>query len=126
MTEPDVSQLLSVAQAIAVIDAVEVTPRIVRVLLPDARGLYLAADLVADRDYPPFDKSLMDGYAVRAADVVVTPTALTLVGEIAAGQQSDRALAPGETVAIMTGAPIPPGADGVVPIEDTRREGDTI
>jgi molybdopterin molybdotransferase len=76
MTEPDVSQLLSVAEAIAVIDAVEVTPRIVSVPLGEARGLYLAQDLAADRDYPPFDKSLMDGYAVRAADVASAPATL--------------------------------------------------
>jgi molybdopterin molybdotransferase len=98
----------------------------VRVPLAEAQGLYLAEDLLADRDYPPFDKSLMDGYAVRASDVLATPVELRLVGEVAAGGQSSRVLAAGETMAIMTGAPIPPGTDGVVPIEDTARAGDVI
>jgi molybdopterin molybdotransferase len=126
MTEPDVSQLMSVAEAIAVIDAVEVTPRIVRVPLGEARGLYLAQDIAADRDYPPFDKSLMDGYAVRAADVAAAPATLRWAGEVAAGAQAARSLGRGEAMAIMTGAPIPAGADGVVPIEETTREGETI
>ncbi|MDB5320614.1 MAG: molybdenum cofactor synthesis domain protein [Phycisphaerales bacterium] len=126
MSEPDVSQLLTVAEAIAVIGAVPVAPRIVRVPLREARGLYLAQDLSADRDYPPFDKSLMDGYAVRAADVAAGPAALQWAGEVAAGAQAARPLAAGEAMAIMTGAPIPAGADGVVPIEETAREGDTV
>src|SRR5690348_8538334 len=119
MTEPDVSDLLTVQQAIAVLDSVEVSPRSVRVPLSDARGLILAEDLAADRAYPPFDKSLMDGYAVRAADVATTPVTLRVVGEVAAGQSAGRAVGAGEAMAIMTGAPIPAGADGVVPVEDT-------
>src|SRR3982751_930397 len=103
MSEPDVSDLLTVAQAIAIIDAAAVAPREVELALAEADGLILAEDIVADRDYPPFDKSLMDGYAARAADVAATPAALRLVGEIAAGQVSERAIAAGETVAIMTG-----------------------
>lgn len=126
MIEPDVSQLLSVAEAIVVIDGVEVTPRIVSMPLGEARGLYLAQDLASDRDYPPFDKSLMDGYAVRAADVAATPATLRWAGEVAAGAQAARPLAAGEAMAIMTGAPIPAGADGVVPIEETTREGQSV
>jgi molybdopterin molybdotransferase len=126
MPEPDVSNLLTVAQAIAVIDAVPVWPRVVRLPLSECRGLYLAQDVAADRDYPPFDKSLMDGYAVRAADVAGAPVTLRLVGEVAAGRVSDRPLAPGDCVAIMTGAPIPEVADGVVPIEDGSREHDAV
>jgi molybdopterin molybdotransferase len=126
MSEPDVSDLLTVQQAIAVLDSVEVTPRVVRVPLAEAQGRYLAEDLTADRDYPPFDKSLMDGYAVRAADVATTPATLRVTGEVAAGQQSARAVGPGEAMAIMTGAPIPEGADGVVPVEETARDGDSV
>jgi molybdopterin molybdotransferase len=126
MSEPDVSQLMSVTQAIAVIDGVEVTPRIVRLPLAAARGLYLAQDVSADRDYPPFDKSLMDGYAVRAADVAAAPVTLRWAGEVAAGAQAARALGAGEAMAIMTGAPIPAGADGVVPIEETTRDGEKV
>jgi len=126
MSEPDVSNLLTVAQAIEIIDSVAVSPAIVRVPLAEAQGLFLAEDLVADRDYPPFDKSLMDGYAVRSADVSGSPTELLLVGEIAAGKEWGGMLGSGETVAIMTGASMPGGADGVVPIEETARENDTI
>jgi molybdopterin molybdotransferase len=124
--EPDVSDLLTVQQAIAVLDGAEVTPRRVRVPLAEARGLFLAEELIADRDYPPFDKSLMDGYAVRAAEVAAGPVELRVEGEVAAGQAASRALGAGEAIAIMTGAPIPPGADGVVPVEETEREGDRV
>src|SRR5690348_4980302 len=122
MSEPDVSDLLAVAQAIEVIDAADVAPRVIDVALVDADGLVLAEDLLADRDYPPFDKSLMDGYAVRCADLAGKSQAtLKVVGEVAAGQSADRPLAPGQALAIMTGAPMPEGADGVVPVEDTQR-----
>lgn len=119
--ETDVAKLLSVDQAIAILDGVPVQPRLREVPLLDAQGLRLAEDLRADRDYPPFDKGLMDGYAVRCADA--TPGAeLELVGEVAAGQAPQRHLRPGEAIALMTGAPLPPGADGVVPVEDARRQ----
>ncbi|MGB7161284.1 MAG: hypothetical protein WBD40_24715, partial [Tepidisphaeraceae bacterium] len=123
MSEPDVSDLLTVEQAIAIIDRAAVVPRAVDIALSDADGLVLAQDIVADRDYPPFDKSLMDGFAVRCEDVAAKAQAtLTVVGEIAAGQQATahRDLAPGEAFAIMTGAPMPDGADGVVPVEDVE------
>src|SRR5260221_4684968 len=126
MSEPDVSDLLTVQQALAVWDSVPVAPRIVRLPLSKARGPHLAKALSADRDYPPFDKSLMDGYAVRATDVAAGPTELRWAGEVAAGAQAARPLGQGEAMAIMTGAPIPAGADGVVPIEETMREGETI
>ena len=70
-------------------------------------------DVIADRD--SIDKSLMDGFAVRAAEVSHVPVELKVAGEIAAGQWYTRMIEPGEAVAIMTGAPMPPGADGVVP-----------
>ncbi|MDB5356529.1 MAG: molybdenum cofactor synthesis domain protein [Phycisphaerales bacterium] len=121
MNEPDVSGLLTVQQAIGVIDAVAVSPRIVRVPLGEAAGLRLAERIVADRDFPPFDKSLMDGYAVWVADVAQPPVELRVVGEIAAGKWPGRGIGAGETMAIMTGAPMPQGADGVVPVEDVER-----
>jgi molybdopterin molybdotransferase len=126
MSEPDVSDLLSVAQAIAIIDAAKVSPRVVSLPLLDADGLVLAEPILADRDAPPFDKSMMDGFAVRSADVAAAPVALRVIGEVAAGQQFDRALGPGEAIAIMTGAPVPLGADSVIPIEDVEHTGDTI
>jgi molybdopterin molybdotransferase len=88
--------------------------------------MVLAEQVLADRDYPPFDKSLMDGFAVRCVDVAGASATLKVVGEVAAGQSATRALAPGEALAIMTGAPMPPGADGVVPVEDTERSADTV
>ena len=126
MSEPDVSTLLTVRQAIEIIDAAEVRPGVIRLPLEQAQGLYLAQELAADRDYPPFDKSLMDGYAVRCGDAAGAPVELRLIGEVAAGREASRSLAAGETMAIMTGAPIPPGADGVVPIEETTRHGDMV
>jgi molybdopterin molybdotransferase len=122
VSEPDVSNLMSVADAIAIIDATPVTPREIRVNLAEAQGMRLAQDIIADRDSPPFDKSQMDGFAVRAADV---PTAgeveLRRVGEIAAGNVAGAALRAGETFAIMTGAPLPAGADAVIPVEMSRK-----
>jgi molybdopterin molybdotransferase len=123
METPGLDSLIGVGQAIELIDAVSVTPRSTLKPLRQALGLRLAEAVMADRDYPPFDKSQMDGYAVRQADVPAegsAPAALKVVGEVAAGQWSDRTLEPGQTVAIMTGAPLPPGADGVVPIEQVR------
>lgn len=126
MSEPDVSSLLTVSQAIAILDAVAVTPRTLRMPLAEAGGLVLAEDLAADRDYPPFDKSLMDGFAVRCADVAAAPATLKLIGEVAAGQVADRPISPGEAMAIMTGAPLPVGADGVVPVEETSRDSEHV
>ncbi len=122
MPEPSVDRLLSVCQAIEIIDATPLSPRTERIALPDALHRRIAVDILADRDDPPFDKSLMDGFAVRTAD----RSPLRVIGEIAAGASTARALNAGETFAIMTGAPIPPGTDAVIPIEQTRREGDLV
>jgi len=126
MSEPAVSDLLTVAEAITIIDGTPLTPRVVEVPLQDAQGLRLAEDLHADRNYPPFDKSLMDGFAVRCVDLVKGSAELKVVGEIAAGQNSTHTLATGEAMAIMTGAPIPAGADCVVPVEETTRSGSAV
>jgi molybdopterin molybdotransferase len=124
MGELDVSQLMTVAQAMAAVDAAPVSPRVTKVSLPDAFGRRLAGDVLADRDFPPFAKSTMDGFAVRAADVARAPAELQVVGRIAAGKALEAALEPGQAAAIMTGAPLPAGADGVVPVEDSEeREG---
>ncbi len=90
----------------------------------DAEGLVLAADVVAAEQVPPFDNSAVDGYAVRAADTKSTPVELPVVDEVAAGAASDHLLQPGETIRIMTGAPMPAGADAVVMVEETDRLGD--
>jgi molybdopterin molybdotransferase len=92
--------------------------------LDEALGCVLAEEVGAEGDLPPFDKALVDGYAVRAADVDGPGAALDLGEEIPAGRTPSRPLAPGEAALIMTGAPLPPGADAVVMIEQTRRRPD--
>jgi molybdopterin molybdotransferase len=89
--------------------------------LAAAFGRVLAEDVVSSVDVPPWDNSAMDGYAVRAADTAAAPLTLRLLGTVGAGSVSDRAVAPGAAVAVMTGAPIPDGADAVVMLEDTDR-----
>jgi molybdopterin molybdotransferase len=97
----------------------------VDVPLLDALGLVCAEDVVATMSLPSFDNSAMDGYAVRHADVatasVEQPVLLPVVGEIGAGQAGPRTLAPGTAAKIMTGAPVPEGADAIVPYEWTDR-----
>jgi len=91
----------------------------------DALGYVLAQEIRTDREYPPFDRSTRDGYAVRVCEA--TPGAsLRCVGEIKAGDTVSSPLAAGTCVQIMTGAAVPPGADAVVMIEFTRRAGDTV
>jgi len=89
-----------------------------------ATGLVLAAAVVAAEDVPPFANSAVDGYAVVAASVASPPVDLPVVGEVAAGAHTDRVLQPGEAIRIMTGAPVPAGADAVVMVEDTELLGD--
>jgi molybdopterin molybdotransferase len=96
----------------------------VHVPLRDALGLVLAETVHAPEDIPPFANTAVDGFAVRAADVAVTPVTLRVVGTIAAGAPPDVAVAAGEAVRIMTGAPMPPGADAVVMVEVTELAAD--
>jgi molybdenum cofactor synthesis domain-containing protein len=90
------------------------------VALEVARGRILAEDVIADSDLPPFDRSQMDGYAIRAADVANVPAKLKIVGESAAGRGWHEELHAGQAVRIMTGAPVPAGADSVQQVELTR------
>src|SRR6516225_8617550 len=101
MEELDVSDLLTVAQAMAVIDAAPLpaAPAVERLALVQAHGRRVREDVAADRDAPPFDKSQMDGYAVRCADVTGAPVELRVVGEIAAGKAAERGLECGEAIA---------------------------
>ncbi len=85
-----------------------------------AAGRVTAGEVVSPIDLPIFRNSQMDGYAVHAADLRELPVLLPVVGEIAAGGRDPAPLPVGSAVAIMTGAPVPRGADAVVPIEDTR------
>jgi molybdopterin molybdotransferase len=99
----------------------EVTPLPAEdVALEQALGRVLAEDVASDQDLPPFDRAAMDGYALRAADVAAAPVALDVVGEVRAGQWPDLAIGPGQAVRIMTGAPVPPGADAVQQVEKTQ------
>jgi molybdopterin molybdotransferase len=86
----------------------------------------LAEDVLADRDYPPFHRSIRDGFAVRAADVAAPPAELRLLGEVRAGGHFAGEIKAGECVAVMTGAPLPAGADAVVMLEYTETQGDRV
>jgi molybdopterin molybdotransferase len=97
-----------------------------RVSLEDSHGRILAEDVTADRDYPPFHRSTRDGYAVRSSDVREVPASLRYVGELAAGRAFPDTVKPGQCVQIMTGAPLPGGADAVAMSEYTRADGELI
>ena len=88
--------------------------------LVDALGHVTAAAVTAAEAVPAFDNTAMDGYAVRAGDTAAAPATLDVVGTLAAGRAPDVGVGPGEAVRIMTGAPIPPGADAVIMVERTR------
>jgi molybdenum cofactor synthesis domain-containing protein len=106
--------------------AVQPIDRTERVALDQCNGRVLAEDLVAAADVPPFPRAAMDGYAVRAQDTAGaardTPRVLKRVATLFTGQVSDRAVASGECIEIATGAPMPPGADAVVIVEETDGE----
>jgi molybdopterin molybdotransferase len=111
--------MLTIDEAFATI-AAQVRPLpAVSVPLGEASGLVLADAALADRDSPPFDKALMDGYAVRAADFVHPVARLRVIEEVLAGQVPQRRLCAGEATRIMTGAPMPEGADAVIPVEQS-------
>jgi molybdopterin molybdotransferase len=99
------------------------------VSIDDALGRVLAEPVVSTTDLPPWDNSAMDGYAIVAADVATAtdaaPVRLRVQGEVRAGQAPDVRVEPGTAVRIATGAPVPPGADAVVPVEETTPLGDT-
>lgn len=103
--------------------AATVSPRMQEVDLREAAGRVLAEPIAADRDYPTLSRSVRDGFAVRAADV---PGELFVIGEVRAGEAVSAEVQPGEAVEIMTGAPLPPGADAVVMVEHTTSRGDRV
>jgi molybdopterin molybdotransferase len=90
--------------------------------LGEVLGLTLAHDVAATGDSPPFDKSLMDGFAVRAVDVVSNSALLDVVEVVTAGRVPAKSVGPGEAIQIMTGAPLPEGADLVVKVEETQSD----
>jgi len=95
-------------------------PQLEATPLESAAGRVLARDVHADRPYPALDRTARDGFAVRSADM---PGRVRVIGEVRAGQRFDRPVLPGEAVEIMTGAPVPQGADAIVMVEHVRREG---
>ncbi len=98
--------------------------------ITDALGRVTAQDVTAEYDIPPHANTAMDGYAIRAADTAAAsaehPVRLQVIGDLAAGYVSDRAVAPGTAIRIMTGAPIPPGADAIIRFEHVTRDGNYI
>lgn len=100
-----------------VISHVRATP-VVECSLRDSFLRTLAAPVVCDLDDPPFDKALMDGFAVRSVDIAQVPTTLRIVGQVGAGHVPHAVVGPGQAIQINTGATLPPGADAVVRVED--------
>lgn len=109
--------------SVSVLEAVEVR-------LLESLGLALAEEAVAHNDIPPFDNSAMDGYALRARDVAGAtpddPARLAVLGDLPAGHAAGVEVGEGQALRIMTGAPMPAGADAVVPVESTRTDGGRV
>src|SRR6266496_801227 len=112
--------MIAVAEAIQIVKEQTPTLQTERVALAQTLGRYLAEDIVADSDLPPFDRSQMDGYAIRAQNVANAPVSLPIVGESAAGKGWHHEMEDGQAVRIMTGAPVPAGADSVQQVELTH------
>ena len=108
---------------IARVRAARKIPAAEEVALESAAWRVLAENVAADRDSPAVARSVRDGYAVRAIDL---PGQLQVIGEVRAGEQFAGIVEPGQAVEIMTGAPIPAGADAVVMVEHTHREGGRV
>jgi molybdenum cofactor synthesis domain-containing protein len=111
--------MLPVAEAIRIVKEQTKQLPAERVAVTDALSRVLAEDIVADSDLPPFDRAQMDGYAVRSADTANAAVRLRVVGEAAAGRGWNDEMKAGEAVRIMTGAPVPSGADSVQKVEVT-------
>ena len=113
-----------------VLDAVPVLG-VEKINLLDALGRVLAEDIIAERDNPPWDNSAMDGFAVRCDDIkqihaITTPTVLKVIEDVAAGTFPTKTVGKGEAIRIMTGAPLPQGADTVLKVEDTEHKPDSV
>ncbi len=112
--------MIPIAQALSIVQRQTKKLGVESVALSHGLGQFLAEDIIADTDLPPFDRAQMDGYAVRADDVASAPARLQIVGESAAGAGWHHEMKAGEAVRIMTGAPVPSGADSVQQVELTR------
>jgi len=103
----------SILDSVAVLDAEAVE-------IEKSLGRVLAEDVCANRDLPPYDVSAMDGFAMRSADLVKAPTILEIIEDIRAGEMPVKTIRAGQCARIMTGAPVPQGADAVLKVEDTE------
>jgi molybdopterin molybdotransferase len=131
MAEPHTG-VLPLQEAVRAVEqnAVELQPTKPELIdLLQCGGRILAEPIAADRDFPPFPRAARDGYALRAADAQRIPAKLKITGEIRAGASPESAaqtLRKGEAIAIMTGAPAPGGADAVIMVEHTARDGEGV
>lgn len=116
--------MISVEEALGIVIANLAEPKIEQVPFRSALGRVLSEKIVATRDIPPFNRSGVDGFALRAADIAKVPAEFTIAGESRAGGEMPGALPPGSAVAIMTGAPLPEGADAVQMIEQCQVSAD--
>ncbi len=107
----------------AVLERVRPAPPVESVPLTEAAGRVLAEDLAADRDFPPLARSVRDGFAVRCSGEA---RSFRLIGEVRAGDRFEGQVGEGEAVEIMTGAPVPSGADAIIMVEHVTRDGDRI
>lgn len=118
--------MLTVAEAIDHLLATVVPFGVSEIPLEHTLGMTLAQDVVSAMDSPPFDKSSMDGYAIRAEDASSGPVVLRVVEVITAGHVPSKTIGIGEAAQIMTGAPLPQGADSIVKAEETQRNGNAV
>lgn len=116
--------MLSFEQALATVKEklaeASSSPETENLPLAEVQARILAEEVSADRDYPPFHRATRDGFAVRSTDLASLPARLVQVGQVRAGEHFDREVSSGQCVEIMTGAPLPAGADAVVMIEHVR------
>ena len=118
---------IQLEEALDICKKTELTTSFERVSLDECHNRILALDLESKVDDPPFDNSAMDGYAMRYEDTLDVPSKLKVIGTIqAAGQEDNIVVGKGEAVRIMTGAPMPKGADSILQIELTSQEGDEV
>lgn len=118
--------MISIAEALKITERETFAFKDETIDLSDAVSRVLAQTVTADMDLPPFDRSQMDGFAVKSKDVKNAPVRLKIIGESVAGKGFDDKLKSGEAVRIMTGARLPDGADAVQKIEETRQANDSV
>lgn len=118
--------MIPISKAVTIVDRESRALGTESVILTRSVGRVLGESIKADSDMPPFDRSQMDGYAMRANDSISAPVDLKLVGESAAGKGWHQKISRGEAVRIMTGAPVPAGADAVQKVELTKESGDIV